>query len=389
VDLGGDSIDLFTENVSATQKSKSKIITVSKEVSFQTLGVLKKKSLHRLLVLRLIWDIKLATSFLSTSKEAQPLPYTGAIKYSQGASLLEEAPDDGEWGEKFSSAPQTFEELLHRNEHRPELVEVFKAYPEVFPSGDRPPLPPKRPEFDHMCTPAPPFARLGWDFDSPIFKTDPAQEKAIYFSITIGMARGDKDVDVDKHWPKFQYILHKAAGWGIAGLERGACAGRLHIQACLLLRCATATAVTLAFKSYFKECGFVGADTLRIKTRELQMVQPHTPEGMIGYCTKDKGQAWYKEARHGISPADVEEGQEVYLKHAKEKIREAVWLTTRNLLPKMHHFWSTKMAREEGAEARVVIEEMLFSGMFLLSSDFFTGTKAIFKVESRIPPGRF
>mgnify|MGYP006161889333 CR=1 FL=1 len=57
--------------------------------------------------------------------------------------------------------------------------------------------------------------------------------------------------------------------------------------------------------------------------RELQMEGAHTPEGMVGYCPKDTGQAWYKEARRGISPADVKEGQlqDVYVEKMRAKKR--------------------------------------------------------------------
>jgi len=72
----------------------------------------------------------------------------------------------------------------------------------------------------------------------------------------------------------------------------------------------------------------------------------HTWHGMIGYCTKDRGQEHYNCISHNISQDDFETGAMEYVKFGKADVKSRVTINRNNILERAFQFHQHYMRRD-------------------------------------------
>jgi hypothetical protein len=261
--------------------------------------------------------------------------------------------------------------------------------------------------------------------DAPQDDEDVDEISKICVSITI--SGGHKDIEKEVAMPRLKYFLTHRCNAGLAGLERGFHEDNLHVQAvadidvvsssnppvlklvpfgmhspplpriifvpqflqssCLCttispwLRASqesnTEKGACLIINRELREClGWNHKDTRpkgsKIRVTALKDADLHTFEGMLGYCTKDKGMPHYEVIMHNVTDEELRRGAELYIAHGAGKLKNRTELKPANLFRKALNFYQFKLNAPGGEESYLpsILLSMMRTGKYFPAASF-------------------
>lgn len=105
-----------------------------------------------------------------------------------------------------------------------------------------------------------------------------------------------------------------------------------------------------------------------IRVTELKNTGIHTFIGMVGYCSKDRNEAWFTCVHKEVSEADVEQGAEEHILYGKANSSKQLGLNHNNIMDRACLYGKYRGDVEEGFEENVL--RMIRSGKYTFNGSF-------------------
>lgn len=146
--------------------------------------------------------------------------------------------------------------------------------------------------------------------------------------VSVTISAGSRDIDKAVVWPQLHYFVKNRCVAGLISLEKGFQEDHLHCQGVLRLVIQDSASVKGACTSInreLKEClGWQKKDTapkgFKIKVTALKDCDLHTFEGMLGYCTKDKGLPHYDVIMENVTEDELKRGADLFVRFGAGKL---------------------------------------------------------------------
>ena len=132
----------------------------------------------------------------------------------------------------------------------------------------------------------------------------------------------------------------------LCSIERGGALSRLHLQ----MVCRLVTSSTIVVSKLIKT--YLGWNDVKkapvghhILTKTLRNIGVHTFIGMLGYCIKDKGEDHFQCIHKNVTPEQMEEGLEEYIKYGILFAKNSIFLIHTNLIERATTYCRYKMRK--------------------------------------------
>jgi hypothetical protein len=191
-------------------------------------------------------------------------------------------------------------------------------------------------------------------------KRAPTQRKEMDVSVTIAV--GSTDIPIDLLL-KMEEFIEKECISGLCSIERGGALLRLHLQMVCRIVASTAIMVSKLIRTYLgwnKDQNPPAGH--HILTKALRNTSLHTYVGMLGYCLKDKGKIHFQCIHKNVTPEEIAEEKEEYVKYGTPFAKNRIILTHKNLLERAATYCTYKLRKQLGSTLPSTLLPMLRSG---------------------------
>jgi hypothetical protein len=185
-------------------------------------------------------------------------------------------------------------------------------------------------------------------------------------SVTISVRGGD--IDAPDALDRMQLFLDYRCIKGLFGQEQGEQEDNTHLQGVIKVVTSSAQALNLEIKHALGWCGKNGPKGGVVMCQYLRYNNPmHTFTGMLGYCTKDATShpSSFRVIIKNISDKELKEGDQIYLKHGRDALKDRLELLPKNLLGKAALYFKFKLRNDvPDADLEDIIFHMIKSGLY-------------------------
>jgi hypothetical protein len=192
-----------------------------------------------------------------------------------------------------------------------------------------------------------------------------AQRKEMDVSVTIAV--GSTDIPIDLLL-KMEEFIEKECISGLCSIERGRALLRLYLQMVCGILASMMSKLIHTYLGWNKDQNPPARH--HILTKAIQNTGLHTYVGMLGYCLKDKGEIHFQCVHRNITPKEIAEGEEEYVKHGTPFVKNKIVLTHKNLLERAATYFAYKLRKQLGSTLPGTLLPMLRSGQYILCASW-------------------
>ena len=187
--------------------------------------------------------------------------------------------------------------------------------------------------------------------------------------VNVIISDGSDDIEVQL-WQKAEEFIKECIS-RLCSIERGGALSRLHLQMEYRLVTSFAAMVSKLIKSYLGWNDVKKAPIgHHILTKTLCNTRLHTFIGMLGYCIKDKGEYHFQCIHKNVTPEQMEEGLEEYIKYGTPFAKNRIVLIHTSLIQKATTYCRYKIRKELDSTLPGTLLPMQRSSQFISSTSW-------------------
>jgi hypothetical protein len=180
--------------------------------------------------------------------------------------------------------------------------------------------------------------------------------------VSVTIAVGSTDIPTDLLLKMEEFIAKECIS-SLCSIERGGAFLRLHLQMVCGIVASTAIMVSKLIRTYLGWNKDQNPPTgHHVLMKALRNTGLHTYVGILGYCLKDKGKIHFQCVHRNVTPEEIIEGEEEYVKHGTPFAKSKIVLTHKNLLERAATYCMYKLRKQLGSTLPSTLLPMLRSG---------------------------
>ena len=191
----------------------------------------------------------------------------------------------------------------------------------------------------------------------------PAVNPADCIEVSVTIVQRGEDVESDL-FDRMKAVCRQRAVRCMVSLERGCKEEHLHLQCVLQWPAKSPQAVT---HELYRALGLSRSE-FHIRSVMLKQTAFHSFEGMLGYCSKDIGQPWFRTFVKNVSEQQLRNGVDLYVAHGSAAFSKRCELNSKNILERIYVWRHHRMRYLASPSLTVILVQMMRSGRFYPSS---------------------